>query len=222
MEKQPDPTYKVFLLAKDAGAAGISLTAANWLVVYEPSWNPTSDVQASGRIWPGQTRVCRILTLIGHETLEDKILLRPTMSLYKPKPVSKHQKPEHLARLRKVFAYPVIPMWQAIGGDSGLAGAASVSGITWKAMKIPPQGTVVMTRVGRQAAGALVPKPKTSALSAAAQAAPVADETLACEARPVAGPAAPVPNLQFGSGVHLPKLCAKTRKKDRSRPPAST
>ena len=72
-----NPTYKLFLLAKDAGAVGISLTAANWLVVYEPSWNATSDVQASGRIWrPGQTRVCRILSLIGLATVEEKVLLR--------------------------------------------------------------------------------------------------------------------------------------------------
>ena len=69
--------YSVFLLAKDAGAAGISLTSASWLVVYEPSWNPTSDVQACGRIWrPGQPRACRILRRIGQETFEEKILLR--------------------------------------------------------------------------------------------------------------------------------------------------
>uniref|UniRef100_G3N7Y0 DNA excision repair protein ERCC-6-like n=1 Tax=Gasterosteus aculeatus TaxID=69293 RepID=G3N7Y0_GASAC len=48
---QTDRSYSVFLLTTQVGGVGITLTAADRVVIYDPSWNPATDAQAVDRAY---------------------------------------------------------------------------------------------------------------------------------------------------------------------------
>ncbi len=41
----------VFLLSSKAGGCGLNLIGANRIVLYDPDWNPATDLQAMARVW---------------------------------------------------------------------------------------------------------------------------------------------------------------------------
>ncbi|XP_047449007.1 DNA excision repair protein ERCC-6-like isoform X2 [Mugil cephalus] len=74
---QSDECYSVFLLTTQVGGVGITLTAANRVVIYDPSWNPATDAQAVDRAYRiGQTENVVIYRLITCGTVEEKIYRR--------------------------------------------------------------------------------------------------------------------------------------------------
>ncbi|XP_028271068.1 DNA excision repair protein ERCC-6-like isoform X3 [Parambassis ranga] len=74
---QNDKRYTVFLLTTQVGGVGITLTAANRVVIYDPSWNPATDAQAVDRAYRiGQTKNVVIYRLITCGTVEEKIYRR--------------------------------------------------------------------------------------------------------------------------------------------------
>jgi hypothetical protein len=69
-----DPAVKVFLLSLKAGAAGLTLTAANRVVLLEPALDPAVEQQAVARVHRiGQTRPVTITRLIVEDTVEEKV-----------------------------------------------------------------------------------------------------------------------------------------------------
>ena len=49
----------VFILTTKVGGIGVNLVGANRVILYEPDWNPSTDVQARERSWRiGQKKVC--------------------------------------------------------------------------------------------------------------------------------------------------------------------
>ena len=58
---EADASIPVFLLSSKAGGVGITLTAADRVVLLDPSWNPATDNQASHPC-PIQPRLCHLLT----------------------------------------------------------------------------------------------------------------------------------------------------------------
>lgn len=69
-----DTSYTVFLLTTEVGGSGISLTAADRVILYDPSWNPAVDSQAVDRVHQiGQSKVVVIYRLITCSTVEEKI-----------------------------------------------------------------------------------------------------------------------------------------------------
>jgi len=74
---QTDSSYSVFLLTTQVGGVGITLTAADRVVIYDPSWNPATDAQAVDRAYRiGQTDNVVIYRLITCGTVEEKIYRR--------------------------------------------------------------------------------------------------------------------------------------------------
>eukprot|EP00606_Chrysophyceae_sp_TOSAG23-5_P000069 GSChrysophyteH2.ASY1.ANO1.1275.1 assembled CDS len=72
-----DPDVFVIILTTRTGGVGISLTAANRVVLVDPDWNPQTDVQARERAWRlGQKRDVTIYRLITRGTIEEKIYQR--------------------------------------------------------------------------------------------------------------------------------------------------
>lgn len=71
---QADAKAAVFLLSLRAAGTGLNLTAANYVVLYDPWWNPAVEAQAidrSHRI--GQTNTVIAFRLIAPGTVEEKI-----------------------------------------------------------------------------------------------------------------------------------------------------
>ncbi len=72
-----NPTAHVFLLTTKVGGLGINLTGANRVIIYDPDWNPSTDVQARERAWRlGQKREVMIYRLMTAGTIEEKIYHR--------------------------------------------------------------------------------------------------------------------------------------------------
>eukprot|EP00879_Flechtneria_rotunda_P017956 GHRR01018820.1.p1 GENE.GHRR01018820.1~~GHRR01018820.1.p1 ORF type:complete len:1037 (+),score=418.95 GHRR01018820.1:777-3887(+) len=67
----------IFLMTTLAGGVGLNLTAANKVVVFDPSWNPSNDLQAQDRAYRlGQTRDVEVYRLLGTGTLEEVVYRR--------------------------------------------------------------------------------------------------------------------------------------------------
>lgn len=76
-EFNTDPTQFVFLISTKAGGVGLNITAANKVVVVDPNWNPSYDLQAQDRAYRiGQTRDVEVFRLISQGTLEEIIYAR--------------------------------------------------------------------------------------------------------------------------------------------------
>ncbi|XP_053376504.1 DNA excision repair protein ERCC-6-like [Mercenaria mercenaria] len=74
---QTDPSYSVFLLTTQVGGVGLTLTAADRVVIFDPSWNPATDAQAVDRVFRiGQDKNVVIYRLITCGTVEEKIYRR--------------------------------------------------------------------------------------------------------------------------------------------------
>ncbi|XP_052802946.1 DNA excision repair protein ERCC-6-like [Mya arenaria] len=74
---QTDSSYNVFLLTTQVGGVGLTLTAADRVVIYDPSWNPATDAQAVDRVFRiGQDKNVVIYRLITCATVEEKIYRR--------------------------------------------------------------------------------------------------------------------------------------------------
>ena len=72
-----NPATHVFLLTTKVGGLGINLTGANRVIIYDPDWNPSTDVQARERAWRlGQKREVMIYRLMTAGTIEEKIYHR--------------------------------------------------------------------------------------------------------------------------------------------------
>lgn len=73
----------VFLLTTRVGGVGINLTGANRIIIYDPDWNPATDIQARERAWRiGQERHVIIYRLLTTGTIEEKIYHRQVFKLY--------------------------------------------------------------------------------------------------------------------------------------------
>ena len=67
----------VFLLTTKVGGLGINLTGADRVIIYDPDWNPSTDIQARERAWRlGQKREVQIYRLMVAGTIEEKIFHR--------------------------------------------------------------------------------------------------------------------------------------------------
>ena len=72
-----NPNLHVFLLTTKVGGLGINLTGANRVIIYDPDWNPSTDIQARERAWRlGQKREVMIYRLMTAGTIEEKIYHR--------------------------------------------------------------------------------------------------------------------------------------------------
>lgn len=72
-----DPNLHVFLLTTRVGGLGVNLTGADRVIIYDPDWNPSTDVQARERAWRlGQKRDVTVYRLMTAGTIEEKIYHR--------------------------------------------------------------------------------------------------------------------------------------------------
>ncbi|KAG5941324.1 hypothetical protein E4U53_007430 [Claviceps sorghi] len=72
-----DATQFVFLISTKAGGVGLNITSANKVVIIDPHWNPSYDLQAQDRAYRiGQTRDVEVFRLISLGTVEEIVYAR--------------------------------------------------------------------------------------------------------------------------------------------------
>ena len=72
---QNDDAKRVFLISLKAGGVGLNLTAADYVYIVDPWWNPAVEQQAIDRTHRiGQTKHIFAYRMICKDTIEDKIM----------------------------------------------------------------------------------------------------------------------------------------------------
>ena len=72
---QSDSTCRLFLISLKAGGLGLNLTAAEYVFLLDPWWNPAVEAQAIDRAHRiGQTRHVFAYRLIARDTVEERVL----------------------------------------------------------------------------------------------------------------------------------------------------
>jgi SNF2 family DNA or RNA helicase len=72
---QNNPECKLFLISLKAGGLGLNLTAADYVFLLDPWWNPAVEAQAIDRTHRiGQTQRVFAYRLIARDTVEEKVL----------------------------------------------------------------------------------------------------------------------------------------------------
>lgn len=65
----------MFLISLKAGGVGLNLTAADYVFILDPWWNPAAEAQAVDRAHRiGQTRNVFAYRLIARDTVEERVL----------------------------------------------------------------------------------------------------------------------------------------------------
>ncbi len=72
---QQDPEQRLFLISLKAGGTGLNLTAADYVFLLDPWWNPAVEAQAIGRSHRiGQERNVFAYRLVCRDTIEERVL----------------------------------------------------------------------------------------------------------------------------------------------------
>jgi non-specific serine/threonine protein kinase len=72
---QEDENTRIFLISLKAGGTGLNLTAADYVIHYDPWWNPAVEMQAVDRAHRiGQTKKVFAYKLISKDSVEEKIV----------------------------------------------------------------------------------------------------------------------------------------------------
>jgi SNF2 family DNA or RNA helicase len=72
---QNDPSKRVFLISLKAGGTGLNLTAADYVYILDPWWNPAVENQAIDRCYRmGQEKHVIAYRMICKDTVEEKIM----------------------------------------------------------------------------------------------------------------------------------------------------
>lgn len=106
-EFNTDPDIHVFLLTTKVGGLGVNLTGADRVIIYDPDWNPSTDLQARERAWRlGQKREVTIYRLMTAGTIEEKIYHRQIFKQFLTNKILKDPKQRqtfHLSDLHDLF-----------------------------------------------------------------------------------------------------------------------
>ena len=74
-EFQENEEKRIFLISLKAGGTGLNLTAADYVIHYDPWWNPAVEMQATDRAYRiGQTKKVFAYKMISKDSVEEKIV----------------------------------------------------------------------------------------------------------------------------------------------------
>ncbi|KAI0461960.1 hypothetical protein LJB42_004565 [Komagataella kurtzmanii] len=98
-----DPSYNVFLLTTRVGGLGVNLTGANRVIIYDPDWNPSTDVQARERAWRlGQKKDVTIYRLMIAGSIEEKIYHRQIFKQFLTNKILKDPKQRRFFKMNEL------------------------------------------------------------------------------------------------------------------------
>lgn len=88
-----NPDIHVFLMTTRTGGLGTNLTGADRIIIFDPDWNPSTDLQARERAWRlGQMKPVKIYRLMTEGTIEEKIYHRQIFKQFMTNKVLKDPK----------------------------------------------------------------------------------------------------------------------------------
>ncbi|TWU74949.1 hypothetical protein ED733_005292 [Metarhizium rileyi] len=104
-----DSSIHVFLMTTRTGGLGTNLTGADRIIIFDPDWNPSTDLQARERAWRlGQNKPVKIYRLMTEGTIEEKIYHRQIFKQFMTNKVLKDPKQRSsydLSDLYDLFTY---------------------------------------------------------------------------------------------------------------------
>lgn len=99
-----DPKYNVFLLTTRVGGLGVNLTGASRVIIYDPDWNPSTDMQARERAWRlGQKQDVAIYRLIMAGCIEEKIYHRQIFKQFLTNKILKDPKQKRFFKMTDMY-----------------------------------------------------------------------------------------------------------------------
>lgn len=99
-----DPNLHVFLLTTKVGGLGVNLTGANRVIIFDPDWNPSTDVQARERAWRlGQKKEVTIYRLMTAGTIEEKIYHRQIFKQFLTNKILKDPKQRQTFQMKDLY-----------------------------------------------------------------------------------------------------------------------
>ncbi|KAB8299827.1 hypothetical protein EYC80_000075 [Monilinia laxa] len=99
-----DPNMHVFLLTTKVGGLGVNLTGANRVIIFDPDWNPSTDVQARERAWRlGQKKEVTIYRLMTAGTIEEKIYHRQIFKQFLTNKILKDPKQRQTFAMKDLY-----------------------------------------------------------------------------------------------------------------------
>ncbi|TVY71371.1 DNA repair and recombination protein RAD26 [Lachnellula suecica] len=99
-----EPDLHVFLLTTKVGGLGVNLTGANRVIIFDPDWNPSTDVQARERAWRlGQKKEVTIYRLMTAGTIEEKIYHRQIFKQFLTNKILKDPKQRQTFQMKDLY-----------------------------------------------------------------------------------------------------------------------
>lgn len=99
-----DPKYRIFLLTTRVGGLGVNLTGASRVIIYDPDWNPSTDMQARERSWRlGQKQDVAIYRLIMAGSIEEKIYHRQIFKQFLTNKILKDPKQKRFFKMTDLY-----------------------------------------------------------------------------------------------------------------------
>ncbi|CZR59211.1 related to DNA repair helicase ERCC6 [Phialocephala subalpina] len=99
-----DPDLHVFLLTTKVGGLGVNLIGANRVIIFDPDWNPSTDVQARERAWRlGQKKEVTIYRLMTAGTIEEKIYHRQIFKQFLTNKILKDPKQRQTFQMKDLY-----------------------------------------------------------------------------------------------------------------------
>ncbi|KAF9346573.1 hypothetical protein BGX26_001895 [Mortierella sp. AD094] len=114
-----DDVY-VFLLTTKVGGLGVNLTGADRVIIFDPDWNPSTDVQARERAWRlGQTKEVTIYRLMTSGTIEEKIYHRQIFKQFLTNKILKDPKQRRFFKSHDMADLFTLEGEDAVGTETG-------------------------------------------------------------------------------------------------------
>lgn len=108
--------YNVFLLTTRVGGLGVNLTGANRIIIFDPDWNPSTDMQARERAWRiGQKREVSIYRLMVTGSIEEKIYHRQIFKQFLTNKILSDPKQKRFFKMNELHDL------FTLGGENGYA-----------------------------------------------------------------------------------------------------
>ncbi|KAF9916507.1 hypothetical protein BX616_003581 [Lobosporangium transversale] len=110
----------IFLLTTKVGGLGVNLTGADRVIIFDPDWNPSTDVQARERAWRlGQTRAVTIYRLMTSGTIEEKIYHRQIFKQFLTNKILKDPKQRRFFKSHDMADLFTLEGEDAVGTETG-------------------------------------------------------------------------------------------------------